>query len=95
MTPEAEWTRIPAPIPAEAAEAFAADARRLAEEIGLEGILEVQAVFHGGKCKIIEMNGHLPELSALCLAVRGADGEFAADMLALAKDMVEKMDGAQ
>lgn len=58
---------LPAPIPAEAAEAFAADARRLAEEIGLEGLLEVQAVFHGGKCKIIEMNGHLPELSALCL----------------------------
>ena len=32
------------------------------------------------------------ELSALRLAVRGADAEFAGEMLALAKDMVEKME---
>lgn len=58
---------LPAPLSAEAAEAFRADALRAAQELQAEGFLELQAVYHGGVCKIIEMNSHLPELSALAL----------------------------
>lgn len=64
---------LPAPIPAEAQAAFSAEALRLAELLGVEGLLEVQAVYHGGLCKIIEMNGHFPELSALCLLAGGTN----------------------
>lgn len=76
--------RLPAPIGPDAAGAFTQDALRLAEEIRLEGLLEVQAVYHGGKCKIIEINGHLPELSALCLFA-GAGINLVQQLLALAQ----------
>lgn len=58
---------LPAPLPAEAAEAFAAEALTIAGELGAEGLLELQAVYHGGRCKIIEMNAQFPVLSSLAL----------------------------
>lgn len=58
---------LPAPIGAGAAEAFRAEALRAARELNMEGFLELQAVYHGGVCKIFELNRHLPELSALAL----------------------------
>ena len=64
---------LPAPVPGEAREAFAGEALRLAALLELEGLLEVQAVYHGGQCKIIEMNGHFPELTALCLLAGGTN----------------------
>ncbi len=63
---------LPAPIGPEAASLFRSEALRLAEALAVEGIMEVQAVYHNGDCAIIDVNRLLPELSALCLEAAGS-----------------------
>ncbi len=70
---------LPAPLSPEAGERFVSEALRLAELLGAEGILELQAVYHGGDCCIIEVNRLLPELSALCLETAGCVNLLAAE----------------
>lgn len=67
-------------LPAPNAEALAETARKVAEVIGLRGILEVEAIFHQGVWKVIDLNARLPMHTGEALLETGVNilGELAA-----------------
>ncbi len=53
--------------------ALAASSRKIAEAIGLRGILEVEAIFHQGLWKVIDLNARLPMLTGEALLTTGVN----------------------
>jgi len=66
-------------LPAVEPEALAETAKTIAEAIGLSGILEVEAIFHRGVWKVIDLNARLPMYTGEALLETGINllGELA------------------
>lgn len=58
-------------LPASEPEALAETAVKIAEAIGLSGILEVEAIFHRGLWKVIDLNARLPMYTGEALLETG------------------------
>ena len=66
-------------LPAPESAALADSAEKIAEAIGLSGILEVEAIFHRGVWKVIDLNARLPMYTGEALLETGINllGELA------------------
>lgn len=58
-------------LPAPDAETLADTAKTIAEAIGLSGMLEVEAIFHRGQWKVIDLNARLPMYTGEALLETG------------------------
>jgi len=67
-------------LPAAEPEALAETAVKIAESLGLSGILEVEAIFHRGVWKVIDLNARLPMYTGEALLETGINllGELVA-----------------
>ena len=67
-------------LPADEPEALADTAKTIANAIGLSGILEVEAIFHRGVWKVIDLNARLPMYTGEALLETGINllGELVA-----------------